>query len=174
MNELKKKLSKIFYIQIALENYDDNIGNNNKTIENIYNEINGFRRIRQTLSEKEQLKLINDLLVKLNKILDEIGREKFTFYDDGSVQYIWKKELIKDKKTKQKEHEKNVSKILDIKQLIEAEEISLGIINPLSNKAHVEFEEFMNNYNNLNDEEKDFISNKILNIFNEAMNDMKI
>ena len=97
---LKKNLSKILYIQLALEGYDLNTGKTNKTLERAYQSLTKFREAKKALGEEEQLKQSFEVLDKLDKALDSIGREKFKFYEDGSVEYIWDKSLKTNKKTK--------------------------------------------------------------------------
>ncbi len=94
MEELENNISRILDFQLEFENYQDNIGGESKITDNIFSDINKFRQRRKILSEKEQLKESIFLLEKLNKVMDGIGREKFTFYDDGSFNYIWDYSLL--------------------------------------------------------------------------------
>lgn len=40
---------------------------------------------------EEQYNKTEELLTKYDKVLDIVGRDNFMFYDDGDVNYIWKK-----------------------------------------------------------------------------------
>ena len=43
----------------------------------------------KSLTEKEVLELTTTISKKFDKLFDKLGIEKFTFYDDGDVEYIW-------------------------------------------------------------------------------------
>ena len=47
------------------------------------------------LSEKELLELTANTSKQFNALFDKIGREKFVFYDDGDIEYIWDWSKIK-------------------------------------------------------------------------------
>ena len=56
----------------------------------IINDVNNYRRTRAENSIDKRIELSDKILDKYNKLLDIVGREKFIFYDDGDINYIWK------------------------------------------------------------------------------------
>ncbi|MBO5102925.1 MAG: hypothetical protein J6C13_02410 [Clostridia bacterium] len=75
---------------LALEDYADDTND-----EQIYNfepfkKLNFFRENKATMNEQELLSITEEIFVGFNKLIEEIGKEKFIFYDDGGVEYIWK------------------------------------------------------------------------------------
>ena len=87
---LKSNSDKIYYANSALEDYlENNFAKNNDAINNIFKKIGDFWKQKQIINECELLNLSNDLVNEIEKIYDLLGREKFTFYADGMVEYKW-------------------------------------------------------------------------------------
>ena len=87
---LKKYEKKNYYSSLALESYEDNTGINNKLVEDAWNLINEYRKIKDTLSLEKRIKFAKEISEKFDSAIAEIGKEKFIFYDDGVINYIWK------------------------------------------------------------------------------------
>ena len=87
---LYRKLSyKNFRSFLALENYDDLEKNPipyDKSVSNKYCELT---HQKDKMTEEELIKEYSLIAKKFDEILDKIGREKFIFYDDGDVEFIW-------------------------------------------------------------------------------------
>ena len=90
LNELKKYERKNYYASLALENYEDNTGTNNKIIEDAWDLLSQYRKTKDSLSITERIEFAKKISEKLDLAINEIGREEFIFYDDGVINYIWK------------------------------------------------------------------------------------
>lgn len=88
--ELKKNLTTLLTMQLALESYLDDTKRNEKIIAETNRELGEFRNNRATSSIEEQIKESNLIIDKYNQVLDLIGRDSFIFYPDGDINYIWR------------------------------------------------------------------------------------
>ena len=88
--ELKKNLTTLLTMQLALESYLDDTKRNEKIIAETNRELGEFRNNRATSSIEEQIKESNLIIDKYNQVLDLIGRDNFIFYPDGDINYIWR------------------------------------------------------------------------------------
>ena len=88
--ELKKNLTTLLTMQLALESYLDDTKMNEKIIAETNRELGEFRNNRATSSIEEQIKESNLIIDKYNQVLDLIGRDNFKFYPDGDINYIWR------------------------------------------------------------------------------------
>ena len=95
MEIFNKNMSKILDIQLALESYQDNTGENTELVNEAFDKISILRANKNTFSTEELIKKSNELLLFLNEVLDVIGRKKFIFYNDGGIGYEWNKSLLK-------------------------------------------------------------------------------
>lgn len=88
--KLKSNSDKIYYANFAFEDYlDNNLSQNNVEIKDVLKKIGNFWKLKQTTSGCEILNLSDDLVKEVEKIYDLLGRENFTFYSDGVVEYKW-------------------------------------------------------------------------------------
>ncbi len=87
--KLKYNLKMILKLDLAFESYEDNTKCNIPELKQMSLDVNKFRKERNKMTIYEQLDATNYLLLKFNKLLDLVGREKFIFYEDGDVNYIW-------------------------------------------------------------------------------------
>lgn len=90
LNELNIYKRKNYYASLALENYEDNTGCNNKIIEDAWDLLSQYRKTKDSLSITERIEFTKKISEKFDLVIDEIGKEKFVFYDDGVINYIWK------------------------------------------------------------------------------------
>ena len=88
--ELKKYTAKNLSYSLAVENYQDNTGLTSKSIENAWELLGKYRKMRSSLSNDEKLKMVKELSKRFDLAVKEIGVENFIFYDDGTINYIWK------------------------------------------------------------------------------------
>lgn len=179
MKKLDKNLSRILYIQLALENYCLISGTENDKVNEAFNCLNNFRSTRKTMGEKEQVKKSNKVLSKLNCALDSVGRDKFIFYDDGDINYIssgssnQKGGKVETKTNSNDLFNQNFKKILKIKSEIETYEIASGNINKLSNEAFKALNNLEKQKNTLDEIQKINMSNEILNKFTIVLEEIK-
>ncbi|HOO67927.1 MAG TPA: hypothetical protein PLC53_00990 [Bacilli bacterium] len=91
MEKSMENMVDILEIQLALESYEDDTGAKMSEEEiKIEDDLQLLREQKDNLSEEEKIKRSEEILARLNKVLDKIGREKFIFYKDGGINYIYK------------------------------------------------------------------------------------
>ncbi len=91
MEKFDKNMVDILEIQLALESYrDDTETAFSDEEKKALADLQLLREQRNDLTETEKAKQSEDILIRLNKVLDKIGREKFIFYEDGGINYIYK------------------------------------------------------------------------------------
>jgi hypothetical protein len=84
--------STILDFDLALENYLDDNNKSFPLLDEVIQDVNHFRDNKKNLSEEEQKATTDKIIKKYNEVLDVIGREKFIFYADGDINYIWKED----------------------------------------------------------------------------------
>ncbi len=89
--KIKDNEYRILKLDLAFEDYqDDKQDTSMPLFDEIINDVNNYRRTRAENSIDKRIELSDKILDKYNKLLDIVGREKFIFYDDGDINYIWK------------------------------------------------------------------------------------
>lgn len=80
----------ILEVNLALESYrDDTQAEYSDEEIKIEDDLQLLREQKNDLAEVEKIKRSEDILARLNKVLDKIDREKFIFYKDGGIEYKW-------------------------------------------------------------------------------------
>lgn len=87
--KLEKNMSKILYYQLAFEDYSDYTGNEPKLYREINEKTQLLRNQKEQLDENTKIKMSLDILKQYDDLLKMVGKEKFIFYDDGSIEYKW-------------------------------------------------------------------------------------
>ena len=90
-NDLKYLRKQNLRYQLALESYVDNTGDEIPLLIETWKKQGELRKNKNEWSNDRQLveaKIIQD---NFQKIVERIGKENFIFYDDGDINYIWKK-----------------------------------------------------------------------------------
>lgn len=90
-NDLKYLRKQNLRYQLALESYVDNTGDEIPLLIETWKKQGELRKNKNEWSNDRQLveaKIIQD---NFQKIVEKIGKENFIFYDDGDINYIWKK-----------------------------------------------------------------------------------
>ena len=82
--------STILDFDLALENYLDDNNKSFPLLDEAIQDSNHFRDNKKNLSEEDQQVVMDKIIKKYNQALDVIGRDKFIFYADGDINYIWK------------------------------------------------------------------------------------
>ena len=72
----------IFKGSLALESYYDDTHENKKLFDNFNNKLKEYRSLCEKRNSVKE-SIVNDLL----SIFEQIGKEKFTIYEDGDVEY---------------------------------------------------------------------------------------
>jgi hypothetical protein len=83
--------------QLSLEDYILNTNDDVPLLNEAHKDLGYIRSIRKTASKEQLLKLSEDTIEKFKKVVDIVGKDKFTFYDDGKISYIWDYSLLKKK-----------------------------------------------------------------------------
>ena len=77
--------------QLALEDYELDTGNELELLMTIWRKLDVFRKNRENWSLEKQIQEAKIIQEDFQQVVNEIGKEHFTFYDDGDINYIWKK-----------------------------------------------------------------------------------
>lgn len=85
LKKYRENSAKILDCQLALENYEDF---NNVVVEKFSNISKNWVEIKKKINTDAQLYEEScNILQNYLALLEEIGRENFTFYKDGSIEY---------------------------------------------------------------------------------------
>ena len=90
--QLENNKRQLLRLQLALESYEDDTGEKLQSLNETNLELKNFRGTKQNLSSEEQINITDKIIEKYNQIIDIIGKDKFVFYDDGDINYIWRGE----------------------------------------------------------------------------------
>ena len=93
--EFEKNMSRILYLQLAFEDYCDHSGNEPELYVQINEKTQQLREKKDQIDEKEKIKISLDILKQYEDLLNIVGKEKFIFYEDKSVEYKWDDNLLK-------------------------------------------------------------------------------
>ena len=77
--------------QLALEDYELDTGNKLELLMTIWSKLDVFRKNRENWSLEKQIQEAKIIQEDFQQVVNEIGKEHFTFYEDGDINYIWKK-----------------------------------------------------------------------------------
>ena len=97
-NELKYFRRQNLRYQLALENYVDDTGDEIPILIETWKKQGELRKNKEIWSIDKQLLESKKIQENFQKIVEIIGKEKFIFYDDGDINYIWKKRVKKEGK----------------------------------------------------------------------------
>lgn len=89
--QFDKNMRKILYLKLAFENYSKDTKNKPELLLKNQELESKIRTGEKSLTEEEKLKISNEILNNYNKLIDEVGREHFTFYEDDEdyLEYNW-------------------------------------------------------------------------------------
>ena len=91
-------MRKIFFLDLAIENYEDNTGKNIKNLEKTFNELKHLRKENEKMNSEEKIELSKKILKEFENAVDEIGKSKFKFYSDGKIEYLWNESSEREEK----------------------------------------------------------------------------
>ena len=89
--ELNKNMREIYYLDLALQGYELHTGVALTELIETINNLNYLRTKRDELDNEKKLELTKIILKGQNNAVDIIGKDKFSFYDDGVIEYTWGK-----------------------------------------------------------------------------------
>lgn len=90
--KLENNKRQLLRLQLALESYEDDTGENLQLLKETNLELKKFRETQENISNEEQINITDKIIEKYNQIINMIGKDKFIFYDDGDINYIWRGE----------------------------------------------------------------------------------
>ena len=94
----EKNMRKIFFLDLAIENYEDNTGKNIKNLEKTFNELKHLRKENEKMNNEEKIELSKKILKEFENAVEEIGKSKFKFYSDGKIEYLWNESSDREEK----------------------------------------------------------------------------
>ena len=100
LSDLDKKKVKILNFQLAFENYEDNTSKKLVELSNINNSLKKLRS--ENITDIEADNLADKILSSFNALYNSLTKDeqdRFTFYDDDSINYKWDMNLINERKT---------------------------------------------------------------------------
>ena len=94
----EKNMRKIVFLDLAIENYEDNTGKNIKNLEKTFNELKHLRKENEKMNNEEKIELSKKMLKEFENAVEEIGKSKFKFYSDGKIEYLWNESSEREEK----------------------------------------------------------------------------
>ena len=94
----EKNMRKIFFLDLAIENYEDNTGKNIKNLEKTFNELKHLRKETEKMNNEDKIELSKKILKEFENAVEEIGKSKFKFYSDGKIEYLWNESSEREEK----------------------------------------------------------------------------
>ena len=101
LSGLDKKKIKILNYQLAFENYEDNTSKKLVELSNINNSLKKLRS--KNITDIEADVLADKILSNFNALYNSLTKDeqdRFTFYDDDSINYKWDMNLINERRNK--------------------------------------------------------------------------
>ena len=97
-NKFNAETKEILHVQLELEDYSDDTEDETIYDNPVFECLGEFWREQYNWAEEIRIKTAEYILEQLNKIIDNIGRERFAFNEDGTIKcYIWTKNKGKEK-----------------------------------------------------------------------------
>ena len=93
---LQELMKQILRYQLALEDYELDTGNELDLLMTTWRKLDIFRKKKKNWSLEKQIQEAEIIQEDFKKVVNEIGKEHFVFYDDGDINYIWKKSKKED------------------------------------------------------------------------------
>ena len=83
--EIKFYNKRLLKIDLALESYVDFYSEKPTKLTQLRKQLRLFRTEKDKMTDEEKFNNCKSLVDKYTKLINEIGRDKFEFYDDGDV-----------------------------------------------------------------------------------------
>ena len=84
---VKELMSHILDYQLALENYEDLRGEDLDCLDSTFEKLHELRQNRKIWDDEKKIKEATEILQVFQDTVEKLGKENFTFYEDGSVAY---------------------------------------------------------------------------------------
>ena len=85
------KVAIYLHIALQLECYADDTGDNSVYNTPGFKTLEDLRKNYESLTSSELLGKAELVIKQFNETIDKLGRDKFITYENGDVEYIWKK-----------------------------------------------------------------------------------
>lgn len=96
-SKFQNNMVQILRIQLAMEDFLDNTGVDVKEVKDAFLELNNLRDKKDILDAIERIEMSEKVIDLFNKAFDVVGKDKFIFYEDGDINYIWDNSLVEGK-----------------------------------------------------------------------------
>ena len=87
--KFQSNISKNLKSALALENYADCNGDDEIYKDEAFVLLKEYRSKQKEMTEQQLLETTELIGKKFDELFSKIGREKFVFYEDGDVNFIW-------------------------------------------------------------------------------------
>ncbi len=77
-------------LELMFEDYTDDTDDMSIYEDEGFKKLDYIRENRNSMTTDQLIKDYNFIVKRFYEIIDELGRENFIFYDDGTVNYIWR------------------------------------------------------------------------------------
>ena len=89
-NQYKMNMRLALKLELMFEDYTDDTDDMSIYEDEAFKKLYNIRRNYEAISTDQLIKDYNFIVKRFYEIIDELGRENFIFYDDGTVNYIWR------------------------------------------------------------------------------------
>ena len=89
-NQYETNIGLAFDLDLMFENYTDDTDDMSIYEDEGFKKLDYIRENRSSMTTDQLIKDYNFIVKRFYEIIDELGRENFIFYDDGTVNYIWR------------------------------------------------------------------------------------
>ena len=89
--KFRKNSNKNLNYSLAIEGYADYFGKDEVYKDIAFIKLKEFRKTKQTMSENELLQESAEISILFDELIKRIGKEHFTTYDDGDINFNWPK-----------------------------------------------------------------------------------
>ena len=89
-NQYETNIGLAFDLDLMFENYTDDTDDMSIYEDEAFKKLYNIRRNFDAISTDQLIKDYNFIVKRFYEIIDELGRENFIFYDDGTIEYIWR------------------------------------------------------------------------------------
>ena len=77
-------------LDLEFEDYTDDTDDISIYEDEAFKKLDYIRENRSSMTTDQLIKDYNFIVKRFYEIIDELGRENFIFYDDGTIEYIWR------------------------------------------------------------------------------------
>lgn len=90
--KFKANSNKNLDYSLAIESYADCFGKDEVYKDIAFIKLKEFRKAKQTMTEKELLQASVEISILFDDLIQRVGKEHFTIYEDGDINFNWPKQ----------------------------------------------------------------------------------